>query len=57
MVQPAVDVADPYDGVPMGEGGQQAADGLCTMEPCGRMPVAIIGGTGYIVSEASPRSR
>ena len=34
--------------LPMGEGGQIASDGLCTTEPCGRLPVAIIGGTGYV---------
>lgn len=31
-----------------GEGGEVAAGGLCTLEPCGRTPVAIIGGTGYV---------
>ena len=32
----------------VGEGGELAADGLCTVDPCGRKPVAIIGGTGYV---------
>lgn len=34
--------------LPIGEGGQQAAGGVCTLEPRGRIPVAIIGGTGYV---------
>lgn len=42
------DVSEADAGPPMGEGGQVAADGLCTLEPCGRTPVAIIGGTGYV---------
>ena len=33
---------------PAGEGGFVARDGLCTIDPCGRIPVAIIGGTGYV---------
>ena len=36
------------DTLPMGEGGQVGRDGLCTLEPCGRTPVSIIGGTGYV---------
>ena len=34
--------------LPLGEGGQVARDGLCTIEPHGRTPVSIIGGTGYV---------
>lgn len=35
-------------GPPLGEGGQVAPNGLCTVEPHGRQSVAIIGGTGYV---------
>ena len=34
--------------IPTGEGGQVLPGGLCTREPRGRLPVAIIGGTGYV---------
>ena len=33
---------------PVGEGGLTAPDGLCSIEPHGRIPLAIIGGTGYV---------
>ena len=33
---------------PVAEGGHTAAGGLCSAEPHGRTPVAIIGGTGYV---------
>jgi aspartate-semialdehyde dehydrogenase len=47
---PAVDITDDAIAalLPEGEGGQVAADGLCSVEPHGRTPVAIIGGTGYV---------
>lgn len=46
--------ADPAPDVPAGEfgpvaeGGHTAAGGLCSAEPHGRTPIAIIGGTGYV---------
>ena len=44
-----MDTTAPPSGSPaIGEGGELAADGLCTIDPCGRKPVAIIGGTGYV---------
>ena len=32
----------------LAEGGFTAGNGLCSAEPHGRQPVAIIGGTGYV---------
>ena len=32
----------------LAEGGFPAGNGLCSAEPLGRQPVAIIGGTGYV---------
>ena len=49
MLAAALEIGDPEsDAPPTGEGGQVGADGLCTLEPCGRSAVAIIGGTGYV---------
>ena len=46
----AFDIADdtPSNILPLGEGGQVADCGVCTLERNGRLPVAIIGGTGYV---------
>ena len=50
MASDALDVTEAAGAVDalLGEGGQIGRDGLCTVEPCGRKPVAIIGGTGYV---------